>query len=234
MSSREIFILEDELTMRAMLKVVLEQSGYQPVFFVDGDALQAEVRRSSPACVLLDVLVPGRSGLEILRALRSEDCPAPILMVSGHGNIAIAVQALQIGAADFIETPFAASDLVARIGRVAVRSSAAQASAALNFEGGQRLTRREREMLGHLLAGSTSKVIARQLGVSPRTVAEHRSNIMRKAGVKSVAQLMVAALEAARGSERTSPGSRRGTRTASHQAHFAHAANGQAASLATG
>ena len=130
MSSREIFILEDDLTMRAMLKVVLEQSGYQPVFFVDGDALQAEVRRSSPACVLLDVLVPGRSGLEILRALRSEDCPAPILMVSGHGNIAIAVQALQIGAADFIEKPFAASDLVARIGRVAVRSGpAAQASA---------------------------------------------------------------------------------------------------------
>jgi len=116
-----------------------------------------------------------------------------------------------------------------------VRSgSAAQASAALNFEGGQRLTRREREVLDHLLTGSTSKVIARQLGVSPRTVEEHRSNIMRKAGVKSVAQLMVAALEAARGSEHASPGSRGGTRTASHQAHFAHAANGQAASLATG
>jgi FixJ family two-component response regulator len=144
------------------------------------------------------------------------------------------VQSLQTGAADFIEKPFAASDLVARIGRVTARSRpAAQDGAALHFENGLRLTRRERQVLDHLLAGSTSKVIARQLGVSPRTVEEHRSNIMRKAGVKSVAQLMVAALEAARGSERASPGSRAGTQGASHQAHVAHAANGPATLLAT-
>ena len=195
MSATEIFILEDDLTMRTLLKVILEQSGYQPVFFVDGDALQAEARRHGPACILLDVQVPGRSGLEILSELRDADCQAPILMVSGQGNIAIAVQSLKTGAADFIEKPFTATDLVGRIASVIAKSSVAPVRAPSSRDW-QPLTRREREVLDHLLAGASSKAIARELNVSPRTVEEHRANIMRKMGVKTAAQLMAVTLSA--------------------------------------
>ncbi len=182
--------------MRTMLKIILEQAGYRPVFFVDGDALQAEVRRTSPACILLDVQVPGRSGLDILRELCDDDYPAPILMVSGHGNIAMAVRSLQTGAADFIEKPFTATDLVGRIAKVVAKRSIAAVRAPSQPTDWQRLTRREREVLDHLLTGATSKVIARQLDVSPRTIEEHRANIMRKMGVKTAAQLMAVTLSA--------------------------------------
>lgn len=202
MSASEIFILEDDLTMRTLLKVILEQSGYQPVFFVDGGALQAGVRRNCPACILLDVQVPGRSGLDILSELRGDDCPAPILMVSGHGNIAMAVQSLQTGAADFVEKPFAAADLIGRIGKVVAKGCATPMRAASPSADWHRLTRREREVLDHLLAGASSKAIARELGVSPRTVEEHRANMMRKVGVKTAAQLMAAALGATQGAAR--------------------------------
>jgi FixJ family two-component response regulator len=213
MSATEIFILEDDLTMRAMLKVILEQSGYQPVFFVDGDALQAESRRRCPACILLDVQVPGRSGLEILSDLRDADCQAPILMVSGHGNIAIAVQSLKSGAADFIEKPFAATDLIGRIARVVATSTIAPARAPSRPRDWQPLTHREREVLDHLLAGASSKAIAKQLDISPRTIEGHRANIMRKMGVRTAAQLMAVTLSATHESVRAlseaRPGGRR-------------------------
>ncbi|KAH2808561.1 hypothetical protein KXV85_005891, partial [Aspergillus fumigatus] len=105
MTSNEIFILEDDLTMRAMLKASLERAGYQVVFFADGDALLAHARQASPACVLLDLCLPGKSGIEVLTTLNSQGCSAPVLMISGQGNIPTAVQALRLGAADFIEKP---------------------------------------------------------------------------------------------------------------------------------
>lgn len=214
MSESEIFILEDDLTMRTMLKIILEQAGYRPVFFVDGDALQAEVRRTCPACILLDVQVPGRSGLDILGELCDDDCSAPILMVSGHGNIAMAVRSLQTGAADFIEKPFTATDLVGRIAKVVAKRSIAAVRPSQPTDW-QRLTRREREVLDHLLTGATSKVIARQLDVSPRTIEEHRANIMRKMGVKTAAQLMAVTLSATHESVRALCDGNPGVRLAS-------------------
>ena len=201
MTENEIFILEDDLTTRAMLRVVLEKAGYQPVFFADGEALIAKARCASPACILLDLCLPGASGLDVLGQLTDRTCPAPILMVSGQGDIPTAVHALRIGAADFVEKPFSPADLVARIASAGAGLAAHAASPVDYFKQSRGLTRRECEVLDHLIAGSSSKAIARKLGISPRTIEDHRARIMQKAGVKTTAQLSIMALKGERASK---------------------------------
>lgn len=190
MSTNDVFILEDDLTMRVMLKALLEKAGYRCVFFADGEALQVEARQNSPVCILLDVCVPGKSGLETLSELRDQDYPAPILMMSGYGDIPTAVRSLRTGAADFIEKPFRPDTLVARI-KEACAGAPAAATAASHFKHAKGLTRREGEVLDQMLAGAPTKVIARQLGLSPRTVEDYRANILRKAGAKTSSQLLL-------------------------------------------
>lgn len=207
MTSNEIFILEDDLTMRALLKASLERASYQVLFFADGDALLAHARQATPACVLLDLCLPGKSGIEVLTTLCDQGCSAPILMISGQGNIPTAVRALRLGAADFIEKPFRPGDLLARIEAAGASGDARQASPADHFKATCGLSRREQEVLDHLLAGSTNKLIARKLNVSPRTIEDHRANIMRKAGVRTTAQLAIAVFEAKPPQLRRSPAS---------------------------
>ncbi|EJN14230.1 response regulator [Bradyrhizobium sp. YR681] len=196
MTANEIFILEDDLTMRAMLRVVLEGAGYRPVFFADGDALIAKSRDRCPACILLDLCLPGKSGLDVLGQLTDQTYPAPILMVSGQGDIPTAVRALRIGAVDFVEKPFRPADLIARIVSAGAGLGARSAGAVEHLKRSRGLTRRECEVLDHLLAGSSNKVIARRFGLSPRTIEDHRASIMRKVGVRTIAQLSILAFEA--------------------------------------
>ncbi|MBW7971596.1 response regulator [Bradyrhizobium sp. BR 10289] len=197
MTAKEIFILEDDLTTRAMLRVVLEGAGYHPVFFADGNALISRARYTAPACILLDLCLPGQSGLDILGQLTDRTHPAPILIVSGQGDIPTAVRALRNGAADFVEKPFSPSDLVGRIVSASAGPLARSEKPVEHFKHSCGLTRREREILDHLIAGSSNKAIARQLKISPRTVEDHRASIMRKAGAKTIAQLSIMAFEGA-------------------------------------
>src|ERR1700759_2359209 len=111
----EIFVVDDDPAVRETLSVVLSTAGYQVVCFADGAALLAVARSRSPLCIFLDVHIPGRSGLDILRELHAEDYPAPIFMISGQGDIAMAVSAIKNGALDFIEKPFRGSEIVARL-----------------------------------------------------------------------------------------------------------------------
>ena len=115
MSSREIFIVEDDVTSRAILTAVLTNAGYKVISFFDGEALLAAVRKCRPHCVLLDVCLPGRSGLDVLKDLKAVD-PVRVMMISGHGTIDMAVQALKDGATDFIQKPFRLPDLLTRVG----------------------------------------------------------------------------------------------------------------------
>ena len=115
-SSRgEIFVVDDDPAVRETLSMVLSAGGYQVICFADGAALLSVARNRTPACILLDVHIPGKSGLDILRELRGEDYPAPIFIISGQGDIAMAVSAIKNGALDFIEKPFRGSDIVARL-----------------------------------------------------------------------------------------------------------------------
>src|SRR5476651_984745 len=115
LSRGEIFVVDDDPAVRETLSLVLSAAGYQVVCFADGAALLPVVRTRTPACILLDVHIPGKSGLDILKELHGEDYPAPIFMISGQGDIAMAVSAIKHGALDFIEKPFRGSEIVHRL-----------------------------------------------------------------------------------------------------------------------
>src|SRR5215475_14333680 len=152
-SRGEIFVVDDDPAVRSTLTVVLSSGGYDVVCFADGAALLEVARSRTPAAVLLDVHIPGKSGLDILKELHGEDYPAPIFMISGQGDIAMAVSSIKSGAFDFIEKPFRGSEIVARLDEAIdayARRKAANSGSniqALHFPGREPLTRREREVL---------------------------------------------------------------------------------------
>src|SRR6202011_912766 len=113
-SKGEIFVVDDDPAVRETLSIVLSGAGYEVICFADGAALLAIARTRSPVCILLDVNIPGRSGLDILKELHGEDYPAPIFMMSGQGDIPMAVNAIKNGALDFIEKPFSGKEIIAR------------------------------------------------------------------------------------------------------------------------
>ena len=195
-SRGEIFVVDDDPAVRDTLSMVLSTAGYQVICFADGAALLAVASSRTPAAILLDVHIPGKSGLDILRELHGEDYPAPIFMISGHGDITMAVSAIKNGALDFIEKPFRGSELVTRleeaIGAYARRQAQFAGSniATLHFPGREPLTRREREVLEQFTAGASNKEAGRTLGISPRTIEDHRANIMKKLGAKNAADLV--------------------------------------------
>src|SRR6476620_7031412 len=115
LSRGEIFVVDDDPAVRDTLSLVLSAGGYQVICFADGAALLAVARGRTPAAILLDVHIPGKSGLDLLKELHGEDYPAPIFLTSGKGDIVMAVGAIKSGALDFIEKPFRGSELVARL-----------------------------------------------------------------------------------------------------------------------
>jgi FixJ family two-component response regulator len=202
----EIFVVDDDPAVRETLSVVLSAAGYQVVCFADGAALLAVARSRSPLCIFLDVHIPGRSGLDILRELHAEDYPAPIFMISGLGDIAMAVEAIKNGALDFIEKPFRGAEIVTRVeeavGAFARRQQEEHATkpAQLHFPGREPLTSRERSVLELLSSGTSNKEAGRELGISPRTIEYHRANIMKKLGARNAADLIRIVVAAARDS----------------------------------
>ena len=190
-SRGEIFVVDDDPAVRDTLSMVLTAGGYQVICFADGAALLAIARTRAPACILLDVHIPGKSGLDILKELHGEDYPAPIFMISGQGDIAMAVSAIKNGALDFIEKPFRGSEIVARldeaIGAYVRRQADSSASriATLHFPGREPLTRREREVLTLVADGRSNRQIGEALYISDRTVARHLTNIFHLIDVTS-------------------------------------------------
>jgi FixJ family two-component response regulator len=195
-SRGEIFVVDDDPAVRDTLSIVLSAGGYQVVCFANGAALLAVARSRTPACILLDVHIPGKSGLDILKELHGEDYPAPIFMISGQGDIAMAVSAIKNGALDFIEKPFRGGELVARLDEAITADARRRAQqsvstmASLQFPGREALTRREREVLEQFTSGASNKEAGRQLGISPRTIEDHRANIMKKLGARNAADLV--------------------------------------------
>jgi FixJ family two-component response regulator len=196
----EIFVIDDDPEIRKTLSIVLSAGGFDVVCFADGVALLAVARERSPVCIFLDVHIPGRSGLDVLKELNAADYPAPIFMISGQGDIAMAVDAIKHGALDFIEKPFHGREIVTRvheaIGAFANRRAGSSdlSTSLLHFPGREPLTRREREVLTLLVAGTSNKDAGRKLGISQRTIEYHRANVMKKLDAKNASDLIRIAL----------------------------------------
>ena len=191
-SKGEIFVIDDEEETRGILSMILQEEGYDVVCFADSAAFLSLARTRVPICVFLEVRIPDKIGLDILKKLRSENYPAPIFMISGQGNISMAVDAIKSGAIDFIEKPFRSSEISARVKVIDTLSHGDQISKTFlpYLQGREPLTRREREVLEQITAGASNKEAGRQLGISPRTIEDHRANIMKKVGVKNAAELI--------------------------------------------
>ncbi|NLH81666.1 MAG: response regulator transcription factor [Phyllobacteriaceae bacterium] len=192
-----IYVVDDEPAVRDALAVVFEMEGFAVTGFESGDAFLEAAKNRPPACVFLDVHMPGRSGLDILKALNADHYPAPIFIISGQGDIPMAVTAIKYGAFDFIEKPFDAGQIVDRV-REALAAQARRAEGgdghgagvAAEFPGRDLLTPRELEVLGQITAGASNKEAGRHLGISPRTIEVHRARIMEKLGARNAADLV--------------------------------------------
>jgi two-component system, LuxR family, response regulator FixJ len=192
----EIFVVDDDAAIRDLLAMLLSRRGYKVAGFADGMSFMAAIRTQSPACILLDVHIPGKSGLDILKELNARNHPAPVLIISGKGDIAMAVDAIKSGALDFIEKPFSGADVVARVEEAIAADVKRQAAVGgteksqFYFPGREPLTAREQDVLSQLVGGATNKEAGQQLGISYRTIEIHRARIMEKLGAKNAADLV--------------------------------------------
>jgi two-component system response regulator FixJ len=190
-----IFIVDDDPSVRDALTVVLALEGFKVTSFSEGASLLDATRRQMPACIMLDVHMPGRSGLDILKDLNAHSSGLPIFIISGQADIPMAVDAIRYGALDFIEKPFNADFIVSRVrqaidARERRQENAASNPLAPNFPGGHLLTPRERQVLTQIAGGASNKETGRRLAISPRTVEVHRARIMEKLHARNAADLM--------------------------------------------
>ena len=184
-----ILVVDDDAAVRDALTVVFELEGFHVTPYESGDRMLADALACS-ACVLLDVHMPGRSGIETLKALVARGHRGPIFMISGQGDIPVAVEAIKEGAVDFVEKPFDMDSVIARV-RAALASAARPAEdGPPAFHGQEHLTPREQEVLGEIVKGMSNKEAGRTLMISPRTVEVHRARIMQKLGARNAADLV--------------------------------------------
>lgn len=192
-----IGIVDDDQAVRKSLCILLETAGWTTAAYPSAEIFLRDGRKQPHACLLLDARLPGISGIELLNLLRKDTDMTPVIMVTGHGDVHQAVTALHAGAADFIEKPFAAGELLtsidAAIERTLDQSSRTRASEAARQRIGM-LTERQRDIMMRVLAGHPSKNIAADLGISQRTVEAHRAAIMARTSTKSLPDLARLAL----------------------------------------
>ncbi len=191
----EVFIVDHEPLICEELSSIFRDEGYQVTSFAQADTFLAATRERTPAFILLDVNMPGRSGLDLLAELNLRAYPAPVFVISGQSDISSAVNAIKIGALELIEKPINAELVAARVRRALaawVRTKANEDRGILgyHFPGQHLLTARERDVLAQIAGGSSNKEAGRQLGISPRTVEVHRARIMNKLGARNAADLV--------------------------------------------
>lgn len=188
-----IIVVDDDISIRESLESLLRSVGFQVRLFGSVSEFLAGKIPDGPCCLILDVRLPGQSGLDLQAELARADIRLPIVFITGHGDIPMSVRAMKAGAVEFLSKPFREQDLLDAIGIGIVRDQArrqAEAAAAELTTKFEALTPRERQVLGLVATGRLNKQIAGEIGVSEITVKVHRGQVMRKMGARSVADLV--------------------------------------------
>ena len=187
-----IHVVEDDEAMRDSLVELLEDGGYTVRTYTRAEEFLAQGAAIEPGCIVSDVRMPGMDGLTLLRRLRAGGSTTPLMLITGHGDISMAVAAMKAGAVDFLEKPFEADALLAAVGAALRHSSNGDKAedAELSRQRLNTLTSRQYEVLEKLVSGKSNKEIAALLGISPRTVEFHRAHVMEKLAAKGLPELV--------------------------------------------
>jgi two-component system CheB/CheR fusion protein len=187
-----VFVVDDDRAIREVIRDMLQENGYEVDVYADGSAFLKAYRPGRKDCLLVDALMPGMSGIELIERLAGEGYTLPAIVITGNADVPMAVRAMKAGAVDFIEKPLGCEGLLSIV-KLALdhtqdfaTQSASPEAAALRLAN---LSTRQRQILDLVLAGHRSRDIAAYLGISPRTVDNHRAAIMRKTGSESLPAL---------------------------------------------
>jgi two-component system, LuxR family, response regulator FixJ len=190
---RLVHIADDDDAIRRSVSFALKTSGFQVRTYETGIELLKSAPVIASGCILLDIRMPGMDGLEVQEGLKAKGVTLPVIIMTGHGDVSLAVRAMKAGAVDFIEKPFAKAVLLGAIEHAMSRLNHAAANRLHSDEAATKLkllTARERDVLDGLAKGLPNKSIGYDLGISPRTVEIHRANLMSKLGVNSLSEAL--------------------------------------------
>jgi two-component system response regulator FixJ len=195
----KVYVIDDDEAMRHSLEFLLSSVDYEVTLFESAQAFLDEVGKREFGCVVSDVRMPGIDGIELLRRLQTLNCRFPVVIMTGHGDVPLAVEAMKLGAVDFLEKPFDDDLLISMIDSGLKRAEPEARYEAATREIAERvatLSPRERQVMDGLVAGLSNKAIAREYDISPRTIEVYRANVMTKMQAGSLSELVRLAMRA--------------------------------------
>ncbi len=194
-----VHVVDDDEAVRRSLALLLVSFGFNAEAYGSAEAVLDALPKLRPGCLVIDIRMPGMDELDLQVELTRRGCGLPVVIVTGHADVGLAVRAMKAGALDFIEKPYSEEDILRAVRQALLRTADARQSTATAEAARSRiagLTPRERDVLGRLVDGRPNKVIAHDLGISPRTVEIHRANLMEKLGCRSLAEAVRIAIAA--------------------------------------
>ncbi|MEY9359340.1 two-component system response regulator FixJ [Bradyrhizobium yuanmingense] len=194
-----VYVIDDDAAMRDSLNFLLDSAGFAVTLFDDALAFLEALPGLGFGCVVSDVRMPGLDGIELLKRMKAQQSPFPIVIMTGHGDVPLAVEAMKLGAVDFLEKPFDDDRLTAMIESALRQAEPAAKNEAVTHDIAARvasLSPRERQVMEGLVAGLSNKLIAREYDISPRTIEVYRANVMTKMQASSLSELVRLAMRA--------------------------------------
>jgi two-component system, LuxR family, response regulator FixJ len=188
-----VFIVDDDDGVRSSIRLLLKSIGLAATPMASAQEFLAAFDPAQPGCLVLDIRMPAMSGMELQQQLNLRGATIPVIFITGHGDVPMAVEAMQLGAFDFLQKPFRDQELIDRVQKALARDRDTRAALQKHDQIRQKLqslTPRETEVLELMIKGKQNKVMAGELGLSQRTVEIHRAHVMEKMGASSVAQLV--------------------------------------------